>query len=64
MEIEDHRRRVAVEMLRTLGASLKDLPKLRRLSVWLAPLLYTVLAPDAQGDAVFSPIEPQSRILA
>jgi hypothetical protein len=58
---EDHRRSVAVEMLRMLGASLKDLPKLRRLCVWLAPSLYTVRAPDAQGDAVFSPIEPLSR---
>ena len=61
MENEDHRRKVAVDMLRTIGASLTDLPKLRRLCVWLAPSLYTVRAPDAQGDAAFSPIEPLSR---
>jgi hypothetical protein len=61
MENEVHRRRVAVEMFRTLGASLQDRPKLRRLCVWLAPSLYTVRAPDAQGDAIFSPIEPPSR---
>jgi hypothetical protein len=48
-------------MFRTLGASLKDLPKLRRLCVWLAPSLYTVRAPEAQGDAVFFPIERLSR---
>ena len=60
--IED-RRRVAIEMLRAIGARGQDKQQLRRSCIWLAPSMYTVGlgSLDAQPNDIFSCSEPLSR---